>query len=472
MKLIKFHITDVLGITSFEADNLGNIVEISGDNDTNKSSIITALMSALKGGNPVEIIRKGCVSAEIVLEFDSGHVLTTVLDREKAPKRTIKKDGMRVERVAEWLASRINAMSFNPVQFVNATPQKRLEMLLSVTPLSVDYNDLLNACGPKWMPEEVTGNDSFLMIDPLQCVDSIYNRIFQNRTGLNRSIETLDGHIKSLQATLPALDENPDPEGIERKLKDAKDALDAEKEKVEKVDSDWRLKLSAAKSAAEITEQKRHEEEMRRIQTEYVAGLNKLAQETKNALGELNFKHTTDTAELREKLGSVRAKKEQLQQATGTRKTIGKATIERENQKNEVDRNTAALKALKDLRAKMLEKLPVAGLTIVDGQIMNDKGRGPIPYDTENEQTKIDIAMRLAAAGAGELKMIFMDGFEALSKKSRKLFRAWASKSEAQFFYCLVKDDAPLEVTSEPAAVAKLIQDGLNKIDPLQEYDW
>jgi hypothetical protein len=452
MKLVKFHISDVLGITSFEADVKGNIIEISGDNDTFKTSIMTAIMKAIQPGNPVQIIRQGQDQAEIVLEFDTGHVLTTTIHREKAPRRTIKKDKMKVERTKEWLEERINAMSFNPVTFVNASGAERLQMLLSVVPLSVDYNDLKQACGD-WMPADITGNDSFLLYDPLETVDKIYNDIFHHRTGLNASIKMLDGHIASLQATLPAIDENPDPEGIETKLKDAKAKLEVRKAEVEENELTFKLKIDAEKKAAEMAEQKRHEDELARIHRTYVEAVHSLNKSTNTVIDGINSQYNADTAELREKLGDVKAKKQQLQQAVGTRIAMNKSIATREQQQKEAEGNTDAITALKAVRKRMFEKLPVPGLTIVDGQLMLDKGKGPLPYDTENEATRVDIAMKLAAAGAGELKMIFMDGFEALSKKSRKLFRAWASKCDAQFFYCLVKDDAPLEVNSEPDTV-------------------
>lgn len=89
--------------------------------------------------------------------------------------------------------------------------------------------------------------------------------------------------------------------------------------------------------------------------------------------------------------------------------------------------------------------MPVEGLTIENGVL----AYGGIPYDTLNEQKKADVAMQIAAAGAGELKIICMDGLEKLSKKSRAHFIKWAAKTDCQFFYCLVKDDEPLTVTSQ-----------------------
>lgn len=446
MKLVKVKLTDVLSFQEFEFDVKGQITEFAGENGEGKSACLDSIRASLGSGNWGKLIRKGANKAQIVLYFDTGHILTTKITK-KETERTVTIDGAKVMRVQEWIKSKLNPASFNPVTFVNADAAKRTEMLLEIAPLSLAYDDLLTAVGEEWVPPEYRGNGAFAFEDPLTLIDRIDKAIFDHRTGLNRSIRDKDGQISELKGSLPPENNDPiDPDGIETKLKSQKEEHKARLEAIDKAYHDARIKIDATARAAEIAENTRHEKELKRIADEKTTKLQECVA-TKDRANELcNEECRPGIEALKEKQGAVKARQEQAKSTEKTKQFIAKVENERAAHNDEAINNSLALDNLRKLRSRLLETLPVEGLTLDNG-ILAYNG---IPYETLNEAGKVDVAMKIAAAGAGELKIITMDGLEKMSKKSRALFVKWAAKTEGQFFYCLVKDDEPLQVNDVP----------------------
>lgn len=447
MKLLRVKIRNILALREFEFSVRGKLTEISGENGEGKTTCLESIRGAISSGNIAHLLRKGEEQGDIVLDFDSGDVLTAKIKGGKT-ERTITRpaEGTRVMKVQEWLKARISQMQFNPVSFVTAQPKDRLEMLLKVTPLSLDPKELLQAVGKQWIPEDIDITSiGFGFEDPLKLVDRIAASIFEYRTGLNRSVRDKEGQISELQSTLPQEPvDASDPDGLEQKLKDKRAELASAKEAVEKLAADKQIEIDATAKRLEVEENERHTKALQTINEQRLAKTKELNRETTGEFEKLGQLHGPAIEELKEKVGNIKALLQQKGRIDKTRQIIEKITVERGKLNDEATDNTIALEKLAKLRAKMLETLPVKGLEIKDGQVYFDE----ILYDTVNHQKQVDIAMQLAAAGAGELKIICVDGLELMSTKKRKDFIAWAAKSEAQYFYCLVKDDAALEVKS------------------------
>lgn len=448
MRLTKVKLTDILSIQEFEFDVKGQITEFAGENGEGKSACIEGIRASLGSGDWAKLIRQGADKAQTILYFDTGHVLTTKIGK-KGTERTVTIDGAKVMRVQEWIKSKLNAASFNPVLFVNTDATRRTEMLLEIAPLSLAYEDLLNAVGEEWIPPDLRGNEGFMFEDPLKLIDRIDKSIFDHRTGLNRSIRDKDGQISELKASLPDDNNEPiDPEGIEAQFKAEQDKYNVEREEIETNYTNVKLSREATTKRLEIEEQQRHEAECRNIALQARRQLETAITDKEQAQQILDRQMKPGIDTLKEKRGAVKARQEQAKSTEKTKAFIAKVENERAKHNEEAINNSMAIDNVRKLRATLLEKLPVEGLTVENG-ILAYNG---IPYETLNEAGKVDVAMRIAAAGAGELKIITMDGLEKMSKKSRAMFVKWAAKTDGQFFYCLVKDEEPLTVNDVPTA--------------------
>jgi hypothetical protein len=105
---------------------------------------------------------------------------------------------------------------------------------------------------------------------------------------------------------------------------------------------------------------------------------------------------------------------------------------------------TGKIETARELPGELLQKasMPVPGITIVNGELLVNG----LPLDNLSDGEKITIALEIAKAKAGDLKVILLDGFEKLSKNRRDDFIAKAKETGLQYFITRVTDDEGLNI--------------------------
>src|SRR5690606_21563035 len=145
---------------------------------------------------------------------------------------------------------------------------------------------------------------------------------------------------------------------------------------------------------------------------------------------------------------------EQLRSAdrdANTRKVVEQMESEVATLEERSRKLTEALGRLDALKLGPLQKLPIPGLEVRDGDIYRDG----VPFDRLNRAQQVQIAIDVARLRAGRLGLVCVDGLECLDRETFEAFCEQAAASDLQLIVSRVTE-GELEVrTVEPAAAAQ-----------------
>jgi len=438
LRVAHVSIKNILGLTELEFAPKG-FTEIEGGNGTGKTSTIEAIRAVLRGGHDATLLRKGAERGEIVIVLDDG----TSIKKTVTPDDTdvkIMRDERVLKRPAEAIRALHDALSVNPVEFLRAPEKSRVDALLQVMPISPDIMRVQEIAG------DLLGEGA-----GLDLIEDTKRRVFDERTGVNRTARDKDGAIKQLRATLP---ENvPDAPDTDASLLEQINAIDAERDsKVEGIGQEF----SACLQVIDDTITGLHdrireiEEEARRK----VAEVNEEVADAKRrkaealsrcdaAKAEVRAKHSESRAVIETKLAGIKAAHEAQARYSLTTENIARMSAEFDRLKEDAEALTAALESLEAYKAELLANLPIPGLEVVGGKLF----RNGIPFDRLNSAQQVEIAVAVAKLRAGELGVICVDGLELLDPEHFESFVEEAGKSGLQLIVSRVSE-GPLRVVN------------------------
>ncbi len=455
MRASLLKIKNVLGIEEREIKP-GGLTVIEGDNGTGKTSILEALKALFQGGHDATLLRDGAEQGEIVLVLEDGTSITKTIT--PADSKTVVRDPKRgkVGATARYLNSLADLLSVNPVQFLTADPKRRLEWLLEVLPLEVTAEELAQAVGSVegLSPDELQPGDQ----NALDAIARLRKRIYALRTGVNSVAEDKRRWVRETNEHLPPeSDVNPaervhrlraELEGLQSDLGAVKTgnatALAERKntlyaEFCTKRDG---LKAEADRKIAAIQAQLNTDVEVAR--TAYNESVEQATQEAASGLQDatavLNARIQALSGEI------VRAEEQAVayERAKSLRSLVDRTRKEAEEREAESERMTAAIENLDQLKARFLEDLPIAGLTVEDGRVLLDG----IPFDRVNTARKVSVALQIAAMRAQDLKLICLDDAEHLAPKTFAAFEKAAAQMAEKGYQFVVSRvaEGPLQV--------------------------
>lgn len=439
MKIAKVQLKNVLGIKSLEFD-AGRFNEISGSNGTGKTSVLEAIKSIFEGGNDATLLRKGEERGEIVLVFDEG---TTIKRRltEKTNTVTVEKDGVRADKPQQTINALRDMLSVNPVAFLQADDKKRVDVFLESMPLKVDPDRI----------REIVGDPAFTVDESkgaLAQIDEAYDTIFAERRDTNRAVTQKEATINQLAQTLPA--EDPAAGGGEQEIEAQIADLDSTQEaEMQRIDT----KLGSLR-AAHDTEVGALQEEIGQLQ----ARISQLQQEI--ATKREAFNETTRRADgqrsistgrwrdarqpLVDQLNLIRSNRDAAVRAQTTRETMRGLRAETDQLQEDAERMSRVLRDLQAYKSKMLDELPIPGLTVEEGVLK----RNGVAFDRLNEGQRVEIAFEIAALRAGDMGVVCVDGIELLDKGHYEAFKERALASGLQLFVTRVSNDDGLQISA------------------------
>lgn len=415
MKVQKVKIQNILGLETFEFEP-GRVTIVSGANGVGKSSVLESLKYALTGGSDATIKRQGATKGEVVIVLDEA-----TITRETDKAATVDVTGVGpIRRVAEFLKSRIDSLSFNPVQFLLAPKDKRTEWFLEMVPVEVG-DDELRAAGVETLPP--------LARNGLDRIASAYKMAYDARTGANRALKEKRAAVAQLAEGLV------DVAGVD--VKALRDGLTAMRVNLE-------VDVEAVKDrAAGLLKHSRE-----RAQERIDAIKAELSQEEtmiqEELVRETERLRTIAQPAIEAAAGNLAVAEEQAKRAAQTEKTrelVARMTTEAAELEAESAARSATLDNLDALKRRALDRLPIKGVEIRDGEILV----GGIPFDRVNTAARVQFVLNVAMLRKGSLPLVLLDGLECLDPETFEAFVNAAGSLDAQFI-CTRVTEGPLSV--------------------------
>jgi len=432
IKVIKM--STIMGFESAEWE-LGGINIFEGGNGAGKSTIIEVMKSIVGGGTDATLIRKGHKSGEAVLVFDDK---TSLIRRHgKTPPVTVKgPDGVKKPSPQTVVNALIDAMSCNPMKFVNGTPEEILKLILDTIPIEVEPADFAAAAGmdEEWAKTRIAEHAS-----PLEAISVTRTKFLSSRSDQRKEAKSKRETVKQLRESLPT----GTPEGKDVELAAAKARLaeiDPEKRHAE-------IKEQLTKAEVAALEACRNEKD--RAESEYERKLREIEKERDEAIKEASEKanefissakdaanreyriHLNDTTAEREALsGTIATLESELKRfivAEGTQETIMKLEGEAEKADRTARELEKQITALDELHTKVTSNLPIKGLSHANGIAYIDN----VAVHRLNTEKRLALAMRIMTMRAekrSKAKIIFCDGLECLDRPHREAFLEAAKK--------------------------------------------
>ena len=446
MIISQVEIHNILGI-EHRKFHAGKITQVTGENGTGKTSIIEAIRGALGGGSLAKLIRNGEDSAKTVIVFSDGTELTTKITPTKTDRKVKNPAGFSAGTAKQWLDANVNFGSFNPIEFVEAKPKDRLELVLNASELDLDFADLVTAARP--IPiDKLIASKSGKCPDPLGAIELIDKRIRETRTEVNRSIKDKKAHISELEQTLPATPtETPPatPTMLRRDLDELKQQMGNRKLDITKAEQAETNKINAAASDEERAAREELAAKLKAIADRKAAAIGKAVAATRTALDSITAEFAPKIDSLNAEIGKAESLVKEAETHDRTRKSIHASRDAVAELESESEAYSKAIDKLEKLKLRVMERLPVPGLGVFGGELY----WGQIRVETLNTAELIDVAMRIAEVTSGVLKVVCLDGFERLGRKRREAFERRAAGSDCQFFVTRVVDDASLTISSD-----------------------
>ncbi len=476
MRVTKIKIDQILGVEHLEIEP-GNFVQISGENGSGKTSCLEAIKSLGLRGHDATLLRNGADKGEIVFVLSDGTEITKRVTAAKTDTSVVHPTYGRISKPADFIKKLVDALSLNPVEFLTAKSEDRVDLLLKAIPMTVTADQL------GFVPVAAL-NGVDLSGHALPVIAKIDKAIFDLRTGVNRAAKEKRITANQMSEGLPAAP----PEGdwstvLQTATAEYKELQKSATARVSAIKSDAQtakqsqIDLCSSKTAAIEQEQwgtealikeeltkaidqlradaaSRVEKlrvdsalEVSRCTEERDAEIAKIEHSREGALKAVEADYQPKHAALSEKLGQAKAMVEAHTKAATTREHIAQWNSEAEKMENESERLTKAMESLEALKSSLVGSLPIEGLEVRENGIFV-KG---LPFDRVNTAQKVKLAIAVAKLRVGTLPLIACDGMENLDSKTFEAFKKEAEKSGCQFVISRVTD-GPFLIESEGAA--------------------
>jgi ABC-type cobalamin/Fe3+-siderophores transport system ATPase subunit len=453
MKVFRIGIRNILGLESLEIKP-GSWTEISGQNGSGKTSCLDAIRAALGTGHDATLLRQGASEGEVVLVLDDGTEIKRRITEDKSDVSVSLPNIGKISKPATYIRKLADALSLNPIQFLTSAKKDRVDQLLQAIPMHITADQI--GFVPRAALDGVDLDEHALPV-----LGKIYNNIYEFRTGINREEKSKRATVAQLAETLPA----DAPDG------DWQTSHDQIVENMRYLQAETSRRVAAVKSsAAEEIEslRKKHQEHKDAVNAELDAAIERLRADAQieiqrsekerdqaianicdkrdNFLSNLEADYRPKYKDLSEALAKAKAMIEQHAKAESTRQFIATLTKEADVLERQATEFTHALGRLEMLKASLLERLPIDGLEVRDGDIYV----GGIPFDRINTSKRVRLAIEVARLRAGNLGLVCVDGLECLDEKTFAEFRKAAAKSQLQFVVSKVAS-GPLQIETEVA---------------------
>lgn len=419
MKIIELRAEQFKRLTAVTIRPTGNVVEVSGENGSGKSSTLDSIWAALGGkdASPAKPIHTGAEKGEIRLTIGESGVPKIIVTRKYRLKEGVpfttdliveSAEGARFQGAQGVLDALVGETCFDPVGFIDGMDDKaQIKALRSFVP-EVDFD----------------------------AIEGMNRRDFEIRTDLNREAKSLKAQVDALPAAPEELPERVDTGALEARLAEAAHH-----------NSDI---------ATRQTRRQALDHDVQQIELE-ISGL----EERKAALLATKAKweplpEPIDVADVQQQLSFGRMSNSAADMAD-RRSSMEKALGEKEAAAEAL---TKAIDKRKADAAKAVQtaKMPIPGLGFGDGFVtLNGE---PLAQASRAQQIRASVA--IAAAMNPKLRVAMVKEGSLLDKKSWAALEEYAAEHDMQIWVesvhqqtkaaILIQDGALAETPAAPAA--------------------
>lgn len=428
LKIRWVRLKNLFGIKGEYEFQAGQLVEISGDNGTGKTSLLEGIKTILGGGSIANVAYVD--SDGKALEAEAALVLDDE-SREGAYRLEVDEKGTTVkERIGDtqgtkkmrqprtFVSGLYDARASNPMKFIEAHPRERTNMLLEVLPIDLHRDQLIDIVTEEWWPvvEEKlkeAGDHA------LEMISAARQALYDHRTGVNVSQKDKERHAQEIRMKLPhKMPTEVDASKLEQEqaelaervgaaktkasadyqmavqetqagasasraaaaaeLRDAESAArillsDTEKklqanfdEKVRALKEQLEKDLSAARSVFDGAVKEKRGSEALRVEEILAIEREQLAAAEKARADALKAIEP-DQARLDgilQEMADVRAQRDRAVELKAIKEMADRAEAEAKEFTGKAERLTAALEALESLKAKLVEGCGIDGLEV------------------------------------------------------------------------------------------------------------
>ncbi len=416
MKINKIEIKNFVGIEELVLEP-GKINIIKGKNAAGKTSVINAIITAIGGGHNASLIRNGSNKAQIGIDLDNGMSIKKTITQSSATLN-VSKDGKKIEKAQSTLNELFKMFSVNPLELLVAPKKYRAELLLSAIPMDIEDETIKNIFDKVNLTPKYSNSDNGIEI-----LNTLKKQIYDERTTINRIWDIKKKGIANIEArTFDSI--NPDT------IQTDYDILIAKKSEMEEKRNTYLEKITDDKNKALEEALKDYEEMKMAINNQF-----EVQKEQLNKSFEINY------TPILEQIANQKAALDNMNDIILQKKQLQEDKEEALNLEKDSNNLTDAINEIEQLKADLQNNLPIAGLEIINGDILLNG----VLFENLNtaEQMKLCIAIAKLHNTSG---LMIVDGIERLDSVNQNILIEQAKEAGLQLIISEVSDDSNITI--------------------------
>ena len=427
-------IKNVMGIKDMQINAEGDLVQIAGRNGTGKTSIDAALRAALRGEMSMTMIHQDAETGEVLVTLRDGTAIKRKIGKRPQLKIT-DPDGHVIPSPAKWLSEHFDVASIDPVELLDASPTKRIEMIAEAVNVELDLMDLRNALTGVDIDEKKLG----ILVDSQPAFDAIKaleQKVVRLRQDEGRRKKDHEAAAKELRKSLPDT-EIDGPENLSQEIDKQRDFIKRVMEhqtkrtieEVEKVQDALAVEKKALLHSKETFEKSIKEDQakldeindsLRHFANQEKDDIEKVKIEIANKASEAVTKAEDTIEKLTERHGIAKERINTL----GIVKTHESKAEQAEKSWNHLQ---GARDNLRSLKKSLIDDLGIPGLEVLDDVVYNG-----VHWERINTAQRIMIAVKVAIFRGGNV--IVLDRTESLDATTLKALVDMCQEEEVQLW--------------------------------------
>jgi energy-coupling factor transporter ATP-binding protein EcfA2 len=424
LKIIGMLVENIKRVKFAQIKPRGNVVIVSGDNGSGKSSVLDSISWALTGTStiPSMPIRKGQHHGRIAIDIGDFKIVRefTRVDGGKDPYLTkllvFGRNKERFPTPQALLDGLMGAISFDPLEFIRMEGKKQLDTLRKLVTLDVD----------------------------LDAIEAEKKAAYDARRDAGRDVESAKNRLAGLQVPPEGLPEQPiDTAALAAKLSTA---------------AEHNGKIQLQKAEQETYREAAHAVTLRMAQTnrdidalrERILELEKSLTADHDKVKHLSekaeamtFADPIDTAEVAAELNQAQTTNGAIQRREAYLSVKAEVTAA-EARWTAHDEKVKA-KDKERLDAITRAKMPIEGISIGESEVLFDD----IPFAQASNAEQIRVSVALAIACNPTLRVLRIKDGSLLDKESMALLQTMATKADYQLWIERVEAAGEVSVVME-----------------------
>lgn len=477
MKVTKITIDSIYGIKHLELD--GKPVELVGAKGVGKTSVIDSIRYLLTNKSPRDfIIKNGANEGEILIETDTGLSVNRKKRLDKSDSFKVLDNGKNVTSPASFISEIFTELQLNPVEFASWDKNKQNRAILDLIefswdmdwiktqfgeiPSGVNYSqhilkvldDIQSTNGDYWKRREEANRKEYYkrqqIADMMRSMPQNYElnkwekysladkvKELETKRTENNKIEKAQSVVKNFENTLRGIEAEKSI-----KIEAEKSAINSEKTSLLRTIERLEAELKAANEKLGTLDSKL-QDKINVIEAETKASKAEFSQEYESAKKHAQMK-PQDISELCAEIDNA----EKMKSYISEYKSMLNMQEERKQLEQESQVLTEKIQKARSLPGEVLSqaKLPIEGLTVVNGVPMVDLGEGALPINNLSDGQRIELCVDIAIAKTDNLKIILINGAEALDDASRDKLYDKCKKAGLQIIAARTTNDNEFKI--------------------------